>query len=150
MELVYFLLDPLDIEPLVLPLLYCFAYRSDRHTRVVAGPDDAMLDGIDLFVELRPQIAISLLELESPMELKLRRLNRRATVTIRCADYGIVEVRKDICDVELGIDEGDPRFLPGLGTVDYLDHRALAVSRYEQCNDMRVPITFIKIRSASS
>lgn len=99
----------------------------------MAGPDEALLDGVDLFIKLCPQIEINFLQLECSMELELGRLDSRAAVAIGCADDGIVEVRVHVCDVELGVDEGDPGFLPGLCTFDDLDYGASALFPSEEC-----------------
>lgn len=103
MELVDLVLGLLNIEPLILPLLYGLAYGGDVLAGVVGGLDDSRLDRGDVLGKLCPQVRVDLLKCEGPVELELWGDGCLAAVTVGCANYRIVEARIDVGDLELRI-----------------------------------------------
>ena len=97
-------LSLLDIEPLVLPLLYGLAYRGDVLAGIIGRLDDACLDRDDVLGELCPKVRVDILEGEGPVELQLWGDCSLATVAVGCANYRIVEACIDVGDLELRVD----------------------------------------------
>lgn len=93
----------LNVESLVLSLLDGLAYGGDVLAGVIGGLDDSRLDRGDVLGKLCPQVRVDLLKCEGPVKLELWGDGRLATVTVRCANYRIVEARIDVGDLELRI-----------------------------------------------
>lgn len=104
MKFVDLVLGFLDIEALVLPLLYGFAYGIDGLPSVVGRLDDAGFDGSDVLGELCPQVGVDVLQGESSVELEFWCDGGLATVAVRCANYRIVEAGVDVGNLELRVD----------------------------------------------
>lgn len=98
----------LDVEPLVLPLLYGLSNGGDGLAGIVGRLDDAGLDRGNIIGELCPQVRVDVLEGESPVKLELWGDGSLATVAIGGANNRIVEAGIDIGDLELRVDQGEP------------------------------------------
>lgn len=103
-EFVDLVLSLLDIEPLVLSLLYGLSYGGDGLAGIVGRLDDAGLNRGNILGELCPQVRVDVLKGEGPVELELWGDGSLATVAIGGANDRIVEARIDIGDLELRVD----------------------------------------------
>lgn len=102
-ELMDLVLGLLNIESLVLPLLYCLAYGVDVLAGVIGRLYDSRLDRGDVLGKLCSQVGVDILKCEGPVELELWGDGTLAAMAVGRANYRIVEARIDVGDLELRV-----------------------------------------------